>query len=498
MIAGVVAFFALFSYVRAREARGPANDYWAYFSDASGLAPKSEVRVAGVPIGRVEDIQLEDGKAKVILSVRRDIDVYPNASVAKTSSSILGDYLIDLDPGFSTPIAEPGTPRAMTSPMPPGSRIRNVKEAVSMEELVESLSEVTRDVRRITASVNDLLTREKGSIRQILENVEGITEQIQRIVDRSSGKVDVILDNAEVISWNVREITTGKDEVIEEILANARQVTEDAKRALHAFRGVVGEEGEEGMAGTFSRLDRSITHLESIVAKIDRGEGTVGKLVSDERLGEKVSLAVEGVSDYISRLESLRTELALRTEYLFRAEAAKNYVSLRLIPAPDKYFLVEIVDDPLGFVRRELVVRSPPGETEVANQEVRTTSDVLKFSVEIAKRYSFFTLRFGLIESTGGFGFDFHVFNDRLEFKTDFFDFARPEADFPRVRALANLYVIPHLYVSAGMDDIFNPGTFDVLTRRFRFGRDFFAGGGIYFTDEDLKVLFGTISSGLP
>lgn len=497
VILGIVAFIAIYNFLQARRTGGDAVEYWALFVDASGLSVRSEVRVAGVQVGEISAIDLQGGRARVVFKVRPDVKVYPNAVVAKRSSSILGDSLLELDPGFSQAVDGPGRPTYMTEPLPPGSQITNVHEGVSMERLFEVLSDVTQDVRRITSSLDRIITSETGSIQQIVQSVEDMTGRLDRLVARSTDDVELIIDNAVVVSENLRRITTGKDDDIEEILANAKAMTREARDAIASFRGTVGE-GDGGMVSTLGRLDRSLQHLESIVQKIDRGEGTVGKLVSDERLGERVATAVEGVSNYVTRLDTLQTEISLRTEYLFRAESAKNYVTLRLIPAPDQFLLLQLVDDPLGFVRRESVLRSPPGEEEAAHQEIRTTSDILKFSVELAKSYSFLAIRFGLIESTGGFGFDLNFIDDRLAFSVDVFDFARPEASFPRIRALTNLTLIPHFYVTAGLDDAFAAARYDPVTGRFRLGRDFFVGGGLSFSDEDLKVLFGTISGGLP
>lgn len=495
LIAGILAFIAIYLFLQDRQGGGRANEYWALFEDASGLATRAEVRVAGVQVGEVSSISLQGGRARVHFTVRPDVEVYPNAVVAKRSSSILGDALLELDPGFSEPIE--GGFGETTEPLPSGSQIRNVHEGVSIERLFEVLSDVTQDVRRITSSLDRIVTSETGSIQQIVRNVEDLTGRLDRLVQRSTDEVEVILENAEVISYNLRELTTGKNDDVEEILANARELTRDAREALAGLRGTFGE-GEEAMGPALSRLSRSLDHLESIVRKIDHGEGALGKLISDERLGEQVATAVEGVSNYVTRVNALQAEISLRTEYLFRAESAKNYVTLRLIPAPDQFFLLQVVDDPLGFVRRESVLRSPPGKDEAAQQEIRTTSDILKFSVELAKRYSFLAVRFGLIESTGGFGVDLNFFDDRLTFTVDAFDFARQEASFPRIRTYGNLTVIPHLYLTVGLDDAFARARFDPVTGRFRMGRDYFAGAGLSFSDEDLKVLFGTISGGLP
>jgi phospholipid/cholesterol/gamma-HCH transport system substrate-binding protein len=136
----------------------------------------------------------------------------------------------------------------------------------------------------------------------------------------------------------------------------------------------------------------------------------------------------------------------------------------------------------------------------VASQEVRITSDALKFSAQFAKRYYFATFRFGLIESTGGVGLDFHLLDDHLAFRLDAFDFANPASDYPRVKASANFLFLNHLFVTAGVDDVINPRDVEPATGRILSGRDYFLGGGIYFTDQDLKSLFGVgvpIGSGL-
>ncbi len=515
VVLGVVAFFIFFTLVRSEISSSDVNEYWASFTDASGLAHKAEVRVAGVAVGAVDRIQLVNGKAHVFFTVRKDVLVYPNAIVSKRSTSLLGDNLIDLSPGTSQPIAEapskrggyphadartipPGSEPEMSQPLPPGSEVPTVHEAVSMDQIFDTLGEVAGDIQGVTRSVRDLLENEKGSIKAIIGNLADASATLDTTISRSSRQLDTVLSNAEVITADVRSITSEHRGDVGEIITNVRVISEQAREVVASIRDIIGShegelaEGANGIQGSLANLNRTLANLESITQRIDEGEGTLGKLISDKELGEKVDSALTGAADYVHRLNVLQAELLLRSEYLFRAEQAKNYVGLKLIPSPDKYFLIELVDDPLGYVKRETVIRTPPGQTESANQEIRTTSDVLKLSIEVAKRYDFATLRFGLIESTGGAGLDLHFFDDHLVFRLDLFDFANPEAAYPRVKIYANLVFLQHLFVSAGMDDLANPTAFDSVTGRMLAGRQALVGGGIFFTDEDLKVLFGS------
>ncbi|WP_338022070.1 MlaD family protein [Archangium gephyra] len=55
--------------------------------------------MAGLPVGEVESIKLEGTRARVTVRIRRDIPMFEDATLAKRSESLLGDYLLDLNPG---------------------------------------------------------------------------------------------------------------------------------------------------------------------------------------------------------------------------------------------------------------------------------------------------------------------------------------------------------------------------------------------------------------
>jgi len=516
VVLGLVAFFIYLSFIQDQGLEGEMTEYSALFEDASGLAPKTPVRVAGITVGEVTRIQLEGGKARVYFTVRSDIPVYPNASLAKRSASILGDFVLDLNPGSPQPAATTGsnlwTPpglrlvpaqaqgrQAGTQPLPPGGEITNVQEAVQIEKIFDSLDKITADVQVITRSLRDALAGEETSIKDLIANLDRITERLDGTLADSSERLRAILRNTEAITADIREITDAKGDEVAEIITNVRLITEQTRSILASVQSIVGEDDDlresvGGVKEAVSNLNASLANLEAITAKIERGEGTIGRLVSDEELAQKVEDALYDGSDFIERLTALQIEVALRSEYMFNDAGTKNYFQLRLIPRPDKYFLLEVIDDPRGFVSRETVVRSPPGAEEVASQEIRVTRDQLKFSAQFAKRFYFATFRFGIIESTGGVGMNLNFLDDHLVLQLDAFDFANPSSDYPRVKAALNLLFLSHLFVTGGVDDTFNARELEAGTGRILSGRDYFLGGGVYFTDQDLKTLIGGTS----
>jgi phospholipid/cholesterol/gamma-HCH transport system substrate-binding protein len=159
------------------------------------------------------------------------------------------------------------------------------------------------------------------------------------------------------------------------------------------------------------------------------------------------------------------------------------------MPNPDKYYLLEVVDDPRGMVDQQIVQSNPPATGQPQVQVQQITRDAFKFSAEFAKRFSFLAFRFGIIESTGGVGSDIYFFKDALSLKLDAFNFSVAHLTYPRLRATLRLQAFNHLFVSGGVDDIFNRQSRDPFTNDLVSGRDFFLGGGVYFTDDDLKAV---------
>ncbi len=491
VIAAGAFFFAFYMFAR----KGGLSDkestrVFAYFRDASGLSAKSRVQIAGIAVGEVSQISLEGTRAKIWLKIRDDVELHQDAVLTKRSESLLGDYLLDLNPGTEQAplLAE-------------GEQIRRVIDSQGMEAVFESLSQITADIQQVTAALRDVLGGERGagSLQRIVENLIRLSDSVDATVRASGERLNAILANFEGVSEDVRGLTRENEAEVTRIINNIETITRDTREVLASVKKIIGtNEGDlrEGVASlkeTMNKLDQTLGNLEQITSKVNEGESVVGALLTDERLGQRLSETVEDVSDYASRLTGLQTEVGLQSTYLLSQGRAKNSFSLRLIPKPDKYYLLEIIDDPRGLVEVQVVQNNPPGSGEPVVQTQKITKETFKISAQFAKRYYFTTLRFGLIESTGGVGADVHFLEDALTLKLDAFNFSAEELRYPRLRATLRAQAFEHLFVTAGLDDILNAQQRDTATNRLIAGRDFFFGGGIFFTDDDLKAILTAV-----
>ncbi|MFN7133462.1 MAG: MlaD family protein, partial [Myxococcales bacterium] len=322
VLATVAAFLVFFTFVRKGAVRGDeALRVFAYFDDATGLGTKSRVQIAGIPVGEVSEIKLEGTRAKIWLRIRRDVPVKVDATLTKRSQSILGDFLLDLNPG-----------KPASAPMPDGGEITRVVDRGQIDEVFERLSKITDDISQVTGSLRKVLGGEEGteSLETIVNNLVKVSASMERTIGESGEKLNRVLGNFEAFSSDVRAMTAGQEQTVHQVVTNVRAITEDvrdvlqmAKRALGAGEGEL-RDSVASLRVTLGRLDESLKNLQSVTEKVDKGEGTLGRLVNDQRMGENLANVVDDASDFVGRLSQLQTEIALRSEFHLNQRGTKN------------------------------------------------------------------------------------------------------------------------------------------------------------------------------
>jgi len=285
----------------------------ARFADANGLREGSEVRLAGVRIGKVDRIKLmtptEVGnapsgqsppKVEARLTIDTKIDGVPATDRIRTDStaqqaapSILGsEMIVNITPGTSIgqPVKEndllPSTSGSTMSDL----ATNGTELAQKLSKLSDQLNEVVKNVREGKGTVgrlfndealynnaNDIaanlkklsadLTAGRGTAGKLLESDE-MYNKISRIADRVNHSMDQI--DSIVAGVNNGQGTLGK-------LVKDEAIYNDARTAI-------------------ARFNTTAARIDNVVAGAQRGEGTLGKLITDDQLYSNVNnLSSEGV-----------------------------------------------------------------------------------------------------------------------------------------------------------------------------------------------------------
>ncbi|MCX7807636.1 MAG: MlaD family protein [Deltaproteobacteria bacterium] len=470
VVFAVVAAYFLWRAVDEGSQTREGYRVYALLPNAQGLIPKSRVTIAGISVGRIERIRLEGSLARVDLVINPDVALYEDATIQRSTASLLGEYFLAISPGtegkrrlvdgdrIATVIETPSTGEILEHVGAIAASVRQVarqlERSFGTDEAGRQMSEALRNLSESLARVNSILEQNQESIRRTVENVEAITRTARPELER-------ILEHIEAIAREIRSLVERNQGEIDRGVKEADDMIASIRRAA-------------------DRLDKVLADLGEVTERTAAGEGTIGRLTTDSRLMDELESSAEGLADVLGGISRLRTIVELRSEYNFLANTFKNYFTFRILPREGRAFYLQLIDDPRGRIELSSVQvrRSPvdPGEPEFYEEQRITTTDALVFSFMLAQRVHFATFRFGILESSGGLGLDLHLLDDSLEITGEVFQIA--VSRLPRLRFRAAYELLPTLFVLAGIDDPLNERTVD-----------FFIGAMLRFDDQDLVPL---------
>jgi phospholipid/cholesterol/gamma-HCH transport system substrate-binding protein len=241
-----------------------------------------------------------------------------------------------------------------------------------------------------------------------------------------------------------------------------------------------------------------LAHIEAITGGIERGEGTVGKLLKDDSTIVAINDTIDSVNGLIGDASKIRTEVYYRGNYYFGSDPtsgvlaenpvagrARNGVGVRLFPNEDHWYVFEMAGHPQGDISSETHVFPDFGS---AYEEV-VVKPGFRITFEFARRWHDAVLRFGIKDNSGGIGFDYYFADDHLMLGADLFDFtygSYPVLDgTPNLQLNARWMPWRHLYFEAGLDSVLMGAKYGYVSG--------YAGGGFYFDDRDVKLILAAL-----
>jgi len=446
----VVTVAALIAYMSMQVSEDPAgmfgqkHEAWFLLRDASSLVKGSQVRSAGIPVGIIKKISLQDGQARVDLSLKPEFNLFVSASVEVRSQGVLGDKFVSLNPGSPT-----------DPPLPDGGQILNVKDSGSLDNVVTSIGDLAGSLKETAAALKEATTEDgtrKHIIGRIVQNIERLTEDVADMTAANKGKINQIVDQ-------VNRVTKSLDEILND------QGDDSLKNQLKR---------------TMARMDSAMKNIDEITGKVNRGEGTIGRLINDEDTVEELNTAIEGVNSFLDTASKTQTGLDFHTDYLGDVGLMKTTVGIKLQPGLDRFYYLGIVDDPTG-VAEETDTRVSSGGAETSENRVVTYYNKVKFNAFFAKTFWDLTVRGGLFESSGGVGVDYMLYRDKLKVSFDAFEFSNVN-----IRAQLQYNVWKGIYVLGGVQDAMNKQN----------KRSNYLGAGLLLTNDDLKLLMTKLPLG--
>ena len=277
----IAVLFLGYSFLRGNDVFSSEKEYYTDYDNVDGLTVSKPVVVNGYQIGRVSHMHLlENGKIRTKFKIKDEYDIPSNTVARIVSADLLGSKAIVFDLGNSKTIAKSGDPLLSDVQANLMEKVEPLQKKV--ENLVEKLDSVLSAVN--TALDEEFQRDFKTSLSSIaisLKNVEKITSDVEGLVGSERLRLSKIMINLESITNNFSQ---NKNQ-IDKILANLEHLSDDLSKTE--------------IKSTIDNANQAMMDVRSITDKINKGEGSIGLLLNDEKLYNNLNNASENLDNLI-------------------------------------------------------------------------------------------------------------------------------------------------------------------------------------------------------
>jgi phospholipid/cholesterol/gamma-HCH transport system substrate-binding protein len=258
----------------------------ARFREVGQLLTGSSVKFRGVPIGRVESIELtETGDAVIVtMSVDGDVRMPADRVVILSPESMFGDWQAEILSRGQFPFydyAESLDPTVL-----PGYALPD------MSRLTAVADQIARNLATISDRFELAFTEETAlNIREAIENIQDVSEQLTGLVSSQQVAIDEVARNLEQTSEAAGQAALTMQRAfaeVEQAVAGGRltSIVMNVERATARTDSLIAvlAAASHDLRNTALRADSTFQQVSSIASAVERGEGTLGRLLRDTAL----------------------------------------------------------------------------------------------------------------------------------------------------------------------------------------------------------------------
>ena len=267
----------------------------AQFNNVQDLKLGDAVKMSGVSIGRVDKIQLTEGKVQVSLRLNKGVIVKTDSTAAIRFTGLMGQNYVAVDFGTpKAPVAEDG------------AKLTGVEQA-DLNALMSKLDDAAAGIKKITTSFDGedikltfsslmgIMNDNRASLHSSIANIAKVSEQIAS----GQGTVGHLIFSNDLYDSALATVTNMQDAAteIKATVADAKAILADAK----AGKGTLGKLITDDTL--YNETTGTMTNLHQIMLKINSGQGTVGKLINDQEFYKNAKLSLEKLDKATEGLE---------------------------------------------------------------------------------------------------------------------------------------------------------------------------------------------------
>lgn len=258
MAVSIVLLYFGFNFLKGIDFFSATNKYYAIYPNVDKLAPSNQVFINGVAVGRVSRIQFQQRRNRVLVEMEIDSEiVLGDSTVALLNGDILGTKYIQLNTGN------------IQSPLKPKDTLRSQVAKGIADFLAESAAPVADNLEGTLRKLNtilDNLATNSAKLDVIFDEFQKTPKMLNKTLANTNSKVDALADNIKTVTVNVNGVLT------------------ELKPSLTNFKTFSDSLKSLEIQSTLNKAKDALTKLDAAVAKFQKKDNTLGKLMNEDSL----------------------------------------------------------------------------------------------------------------------------------------------------------------------------------------------------------------------
>ena len=288
-----------YQFMRGKNILIASNFYYAEYDDIDELAATSPVLIRGLKVGIVKEVSLSDDMQSVIatLDIERGIKIPKTTQALVVSTGIMGGRAVVLD--LDKPCT--GADCAKRGDFLEGRVLGMFESMFAGSDLNEYTAKLKKSLGEVISSVGDSISgpEAEGELAETYQDLRTTISNIANITGRLSGSIDNYDRNVRATLGNLNKLSgtlADNNDKIASTLANMEQIStqlknadlgktaDNANSALSEAQQTFASLGE-----TLEQAQATFGELNTVIAGMQAGEGSLGKLLQDPELYDNLN-----------------------------------------------------------------------------------------------------------------------------------------------------------------------------------------------------------------
>jgi phospholipid/cholesterol/gamma-HCH transport system substrate-binding protein len=487
--------------------------------DATGLKTKSPIRSLGLQIGYMHSVELAETRVRIGVCITAPVTILPETRAYIRGEGFLGDKFVELKPVRyegnvrvgPRDAAPPPAPGGATSGMNPKGdhrlpgdlspekslehkavEIESEEEGFKPEILFEEKE--TKEVG-VPVEPNSASHRWIDSAARVLgflvpsAHAEDVTNAKEVQVGTSHKDMDKLIEQSNKLMVEMTELTRNLKEGLQP--KELRETIQQLNKTLQAASKTLSPEGSLNSTArrSLEKLEKAFDALQQQMERINRGEGSVGKLLNDPVYADEALKAMKNLNKLLNKAADITFTVRLGAEQIRAYEGGRGYFQLQIYPNPTRYYLIGITMDPRGSRNVLITTTSTPGSTPTTVTSEQIEQGKLLLTGMLGKvLWKRIDLSAGALHGDGAISLALHLgpvgTETMFTIRNDVYARGQGIGLNDRLMAIARPFaksdLLSTIYITGGIESF----------RKYMGKTVTVYGAGLTFNDEDIKLLF--------